>query len=56
MTIKYEYHFGNGKVMRFPKELTFNLLKMAIDCNGGLMKMRKIAIITENADAIEVIA
>ena len=47
MTIRYCYVFGNGKEMSFPKELPFNLLKIAVDANHGLVSMKKVLVIKE---------
>jgi len=38
----FEYHFGDGTIMRFFTELPFTLLKVAIDKHHGLMKCKKI--------------
>lgn len=40
----YEYHFGDGYVMRFYNELPFILLKLAVDKHCGLIKCKKVIV------------
>lgn len=56
MKIMYVYYFADGFVARFPKELTFNLLKIAINGHKGLINVKKVAVIEDNVDEVEVIA
>ena len=46
----YEYHFGDGYVMRFYTELPFTLLKLAVDKHCGLMKCKKVIVIMEEVE------
>ena len=54
MKIKFHYVFGNGKEMDFPKELSFNLLKIAVDSNKGLISMKRVLVIEESDKVHEI--
>ena len=55
MKIKYRYVFADGNTCTPPREMPFNILRIAIATHGPLVDCRKVVVLPDTLEEIEIV-
>ena len=55
MKIKYRYEFADGATCTPPREMPFNILRIAIATHGPLIDCKKVVVLPDSLEEIEIV-